>query len=103
METAGRMLGSDNSRGYCLEMICADFLAGVNLEGGDSEILLNGLYRCFSLHKLAQRRNHVHSRAPRRREIASSAFCMVTINLESNQERDAVAGNSSALDNPNLH
>jgi hypothetical protein len=28
LETAGLMLGSDNSRGYLLEMICADFLAG---------------------------------------------------------------------------
>ena len=31
IETAGLMLGSDKSRGYCLEMICADFLAGANL------------------------------------------------------------------------
>ena len=31
IETAGLMLGSDKSRGYCLEMICADFLAGVSL------------------------------------------------------------------------
>jgi hypothetical protein len=31
LETAGLMLGSDKSRGYCLEMICADFLAGANL------------------------------------------------------------------------
>ena len=31
VETAGLMLGSDKSRGYCLEMICADFLAGANL------------------------------------------------------------------------
>jgi hypothetical protein len=30
--TAGLMLGTDKSRGYCLEMICADFLAGVNLQ-----------------------------------------------------------------------
>ncbi len=30
--TAGMMLGTDKSRGYCLEMICADFLAGVNLQ-----------------------------------------------------------------------
>ena len=30
LETAGLMLGSDKSRGYCLEMICADFLAGAN-------------------------------------------------------------------------
>jgi hypothetical protein len=29
LEIAARMLGSDRSRGYCLEMICADFLAGV--------------------------------------------------------------------------
>ncbi len=28
LETAALMLGSDRSRGYCLEMICADFLAG---------------------------------------------------------------------------
>jgi len=28
MDTAALMLGSDKSRGYCLEMICADFLAG---------------------------------------------------------------------------
>jgi hypothetical protein len=30
VETAGLMLGTDKSRGYCLEMICADFLAGAN-------------------------------------------------------------------------
>jgi hypothetical protein len=30
LETAGLMLGTDKSRGYCLEMICADFLAGVS-------------------------------------------------------------------------
>jgi len=28
LEAAGLMLGTDKSRGYCLEMICADFLAG---------------------------------------------------------------------------
>jgi hypothetical protein len=32
LETAALMLGSDKSRGYCLEMICADFLAGANLQ-----------------------------------------------------------------------
>jgi hypothetical protein len=35
LETAALMLGSDKSRGYCLEMICADFLAGANPESGD--------------------------------------------------------------------
>jgi hypothetical protein len=32
IEIAGLMLGTDKSRGYCLEMICADFLAGANVE-----------------------------------------------------------------------
>jgi len=36
VETAGLMLGSDKSRGYCLEMICADFLAGANLRDEQS-------------------------------------------------------------------
>jgi hypothetical protein len=31
LEAAGLMLGTDKSRGYCLEMICADFLAGAML------------------------------------------------------------------------
>ena len=31
LETVGLMLGTDKCRGYCLEMICADFLAGANL------------------------------------------------------------------------
>ena len=31
IETAALMLGTDKSRGYCLEMICADFLAGAQL------------------------------------------------------------------------
>ena len=31
LEIAARMLGSDRSRGYCLEMICADFLAGASV------------------------------------------------------------------------
>ncbi len=39
LETAGLMLGTDKSRGYCLEMICADFLAGANLEREKTEIL----------------------------------------------------------------
>jgi hypothetical protein len=32
LETAALLLGTDKSRGYCLEMICADFLAGAILE-----------------------------------------------------------------------
>jgi hypothetical protein len=43
LETAVLMLGSDKSRGYCLEMICADFLAGANLDNGNLEILLSSM------------------------------------------------------------
>jgi len=45
LETAAPMLGSDKSRGYCLEMICADFLAGVSLEAGNRDALLPCLIR----------------------------------------------------------
>ena len=45
LETAGRMLGTDRSRGYCLEMICADFLAGANVENGNLNSLLLSLER----------------------------------------------------------
>ena len=37
LETVALMLGTDKSRGYCLEMICADFLAGARLEENDRE------------------------------------------------------------------
>jgi hypothetical protein len=47
LETAALMLGSDRSRGYCLEMICADFLAGANLDNGDPETLLFSMSRFF--------------------------------------------------------
>jgi len=49
LETAGLMLGTNKSRGYGLEMICADFLAGANLEAGTSASLLFALGRLFSL------------------------------------------------------
>ena len=45
LETAGLMLGTDKSRGYCLEMICADFLAGVSLEANNRDALLPCLTR----------------------------------------------------------
>jgi hypothetical protein len=45
LETAALMLGSDKSRGYTLEMICADFLAGANLEKGNSDALMMSLDR----------------------------------------------------------
>jgi hypothetical protein len=47
LETAALMLGTGKSRGYCLEMICADFLAGANLENGDPEVLLQSIQRFY--------------------------------------------------------
>jgi hypothetical protein len=47
IDTAALMLGSDKSRSYCLEMICADFLAGANLDNGSPEILLHSIRRFF--------------------------------------------------------
>jgi hypothetical protein len=37
---ASRMAGSEKSRGYCLELVCADFLAGRTEESTPEEILL---------------------------------------------------------------
>ncbi len=47
IETAVLMLGTDKSRGYCLEMICADFLAGASMDGKNPEILLHSISRYY--------------------------------------------------------
>jgi hypothetical protein len=64
IETAALMLGTDKSRGYCLEMICADFLAGANLDNGDPEVLLQSALRLFKFltgdEKLAFIRHATH-------------------------------------------
>jgi hypothetical protein len=50
METASLMLGGQKSRGYCLEMmICADFLAGANLEDPNPSTLSNLIRTFFEL------------------------------------------------------
>jgi hypothetical protein len=50
LETASLMLGGQKVRGYCLEMICADFVAGTNLDGsGNSDSLLYALSRLYAL------------------------------------------------------
>ena len=48
-ESATWLHKTDKSRGYCLEMICADFLAGANLDSGNPEILLQSISRYFRL------------------------------------------------------
>jgi hypothetical protein len=65
IETAALMLGSDRSRGYCLEMICADFLAGANLDNDDPETLLFSMKRFFGLLPEAQKRTFLESILPK--------------------------------------
>jgi hypothetical protein len=60
IETAALMLGSDKSRGYCLEMICADFLAGANLENEDSNVLLRSALRFFKFLPGEEQRTFLH-------------------------------------------
>jgi len=55
LETAALMLGTDKSRGYCLEMICADFLAGANLENNNPKALLFSLERLIEFLPRAQK------------------------------------------------
>ena len=55
LDTAALMLGSDKSRGYCLEMICADFLAGAHIENGNPKILLFSMLRFFQFLPAVQR------------------------------------------------
>jgi hypothetical protein len=60
VETAARMLGSDRSRGYCLEMICADFLAGANLDDDNPETLLFSMTRFFKFLPGEQKQEFLH-------------------------------------------
>ena len=57
IETATVMLGSEKSRDYCLEMICADFLAGAHMDGGKPEILLQSISRYYQFLPSSQREN----------------------------------------------
>jgi hypothetical protein len=47
LETVALMLGSDKSRGYCLEMMCADFLAGSATQENQYEVLVLSLERLY--------------------------------------------------------
>ena len=70
------MLGTDKSRKYCLEMICADFLAGANLENGNSEMLLNSMTRSFKFLPGEQRRQFLSCLDPEA-ETGTRATCAV--------------------------
>jgi hypothetical protein len=60
IETAALMLGTDKSRGYCLEMICADFIAGANLDNEDPTVLLQSMSRFFKFLPGEQRQAFLH-------------------------------------------
>jgi hypothetical protein len=62
LETAALMLGSDKSRGYCLEMICADFLAGANSgDHGDTTTFVEALSHSVKLLTPDQQRDFIAS------------------------------------------
>jgi hypothetical protein len=73
LETAALMLGSDRSRGYCLEMICADFLAGANLETGDTKALRLALDRLFGLLPSPEKEQFLESVATAHDRLETSA------------------------------
>jgi O-methyltransferase involved in polyketide biosynthesis len=60
LDTAALMLGTDKSRGYCLEMICADFLAGAQLEDGNTKILLFSMLRLFRFLPAAEKQEFLN-------------------------------------------
>jgi hypothetical protein len=60
IETAALMLGTDKSRWYCLEMICADFLAGANLEDSNPDVLLQSIQQLFKFLPGAEKQAFLH-------------------------------------------
>ena len=55
LERAGLLLGTDKSRAFCLEMICADFLEGARLEAGQENVWYEALARLINAVPVAQR------------------------------------------------
>jgi hypothetical protein len=60
LETAALLLGTDRSRGYCLEMICADFLAGANIDNGNPKMLLESISTFFKFLPAEQRQEFLN-------------------------------------------
>jgi hypothetical protein len=71
------MLDTDKSRGYCLEMICADFLAGANLDNEDPRILLTSISSFSSFCPVSNVRNFCRKQA-RKRHDANSATALAS-------------------------
>lgn len=66
------MLGANKSRGYYL-MICADFLAGANLENGNTELLLQSVMRYLKFLPSQRNRPSWNTRLRKRREDVAKA------------------------------
>ena len=64
LHIAARMAGTEKSRGYCLELICADFLAGRTEESSPDEILMviHGLVKLLPREYLARLRDEDRGR-----------------------------------------
>jgi len=74
-------LGSNRSRGYCLEMICADFLAGANLDNsGDPDVLVRALTSSFQVLSQDQRLPFSH---PSTSRFSESGFAEKSGNIHS--------------------
>jgi hypothetical protein len=71
LEMASRLLGSDKPRGYCLEMICADFLAGASLDH-DPHTLLVSVSRLVQLLPEPQKLEFLHHLEPWRRKESAA-------------------------------
>src|SRR5205823_9005387 len=72
IETAALMLGSDKSRGYCLEMICADFPAGASLDSRQPDLLLHTVSRWFGFLPGEQKQHSPNSQARACKESRSA-------------------------------
>ena len=55
LETADSTPAVQDVAAHCLEMICADFLAGAHIENGNPKILLFSMLRLFRFLPAAQR------------------------------------------------
>jgi hypothetical protein len=61
LEIASLMLGGQKARGYCLEMICADFLAGTSLGEATAEIFSASVRRLLEFLPGPERIELIHS------------------------------------------
>jgi hypothetical protein len=61
LETVALMLGSQQSRGYCLEMICADFLAGATLGEPNARVFYTSVRRLLQFLPDAERNELIQS------------------------------------------